>query len=112
MTRLLSLAAFAIGALVILWMGVAVAAGHLLASVVISELLLMLERFAANGFAAFRDEWQALDVYADKEVVIKTGASDIFGIARGVDSSGGLRLEISGAIQIIKGGEMSLRAVE
>ncbi|MGB1059658.1 MAG: bifunctional biotin--[acetyl-CoA-carboxylase] ligase/biotin operon repressor BirA [Ketobacter sp.] len=85
---------------------------NLLASVVISELLLMLERFAANGFAAFRDEWQALDVYADKEVVIKTGASDIFGIARGVDSSGGLRLEISGAIQIIKGGEMSLRAVE
>ena len=47
MTRLLSLAAFAIGALVILWMGVAVAAGHLLASVVM--LLIALAYFTGGA---------------------------------------------------------------
>ena len=47
MTRLLSLAAFILGALVILWMGVAVAAGHLLASVVM--LLIALAYFTGGA---------------------------------------------------------------
>lgn len=85
---------------------------NLLASVVLSELLKMLDVFSQRGFAAFQNEWQELDVYADQEVVIKTGAADIVGVARGVDRTGGLKLESSGSIQVIKGGEMSLRPVE
>lgn len=80
-----------------------------LAAVVLAELLGMLERFSREGFQAYREQWQQLDVYAGREVVIKTGTTDLPGIARGVDSSGGLLLEVMGQIQVIKGGEMSLR---
>lgn len=82
---------------------------NLLASTVLSELVKMLDLFSREGFAAFQQEWLALDVYADKDVVIKTGAADILGVARGVDSSGGLILESNGRTQVIKGGELSLR---
>ena len=84
---------------------------NVVAAAVLSELLLMLKRFAASGFEAFQEEWLELDVYSGREVVIKTGAADICGIAQGVDSTGGLVLEIEGERQIIKGGEMSLRAL-
>lgn len=82
---------------------------NLLAAAVLSELLLMLEGFATSGFSAFQEQWLALDIYADKEVVIKTGSADIVGVARGVDVTGGLLLETASGRQIIKGGEMSLR---
>lgn len=82
-----------------------------LASMVLSELVSMLNLFAREGFSAFQQQWLALDTYADREVVIKTGAADIFGVARGVDSTGGLILESAGKTQVIKGGELSLRLV-
>ena len=82
---------------------------NLLAAAVLSELLLMLEGFSKSGFAAFQEQWSALDVYANKDVVIKTGSADMVGVARGVDSTGGLVLETSLGRQVIKGGELSLR---
>jgi len=82
---------------------------NLLAAAVLSELVKMLDLFSKAGFTAFQQEWQALDVYADKDVVIKTGAADILGVARGVDSSGGLILESNGRTLVVKGGELSLR---
>lgn len=82
---------------------------NLLAAGVLSELLLMLKQFSKSGFGAFMDQWMALDVFADRDVVIKTGAVDICGVARGVDSTGGLVLETESGRQVIKGGEMSLR---
>jgi BirA family biotin operon repressor/biotin-[acetyl-CoA-carboxylase] ligase len=80
-----------------------------LASVVISELVEMLERFSVSGFSAFREHWQSLDEFKGREVVIKTGATDVLGIARGVDEAGGLLLDVDGRTQVMKGGELSLR---
>lgn len=82
-----------------------------LAASVVAELLKMLRLFSVSGFAAFREEWQSLDCYRDRSVVIKTGAEDIPGIARGVDMSGGIRLETRSGIMVYKGGELSLRPV-
>lgn len=80
-----------------------------LAAAVISELLGMLDCFQREGFSAFRDEWESLDRYRGAQVQIRTGAHDIVGMADGVDSTGGLRLLTEQGMQIIKGGEMSLR---
>lgn len=80
-----------------------------LAGRVISSVLLMLDQFSGSGFRHFQSRWEVLDVYRDKPVAIHAGARAIHGIARGVDVSGGLRLETSEGVEIYKGGELSLR---
>lgn len=82
---------------------------NMLAGRVISRLLLMLLQFQEGGFAAFRERWQLLDGYKGQTVVIKTGAADIEGVADGVDETGGLRLITPAGVEIIKGGEVTLR---
>lgn len=82
-----------------------------LASVILIELLTVMEVFSRQGFSAYRDDWMKLDVYAGQSVVIKAGVSDIHGVARGVDQSGGLLLEVGGHLEVIKGGELSLRSL-
>lgn len=82
---------------------------NLLAATTISKLLLMLQRFQEEGFTPFQSRWQALDAYKGMSVVIKTGAADIEGVADGVDETGGLRLFTPSGLQIMKGGEVSLR---
>jgi len=83
-----------------------------LAARIISHLLIMLEQFEQQGFEPFRHRWQSLDAFKERPVVIKTGASDLEGIADGVDETGGLRLLTQGGLEIIKGGEVSLRGLE
>lgn len=82
---------------------------NLLAARTVSRLLLMLNTFEEAGFEPFRARWQRLDAYKGKRVIIKTGAADMEGIADGVDGSGGLRLLTSSGLEVIKGGEVSLR---
>lgn len=81
----------------------------LLASL-LNELLPLLASFETGGFAPWRDEWQALDAYAGKAVVLDTGGQQMAGIARGVDGRGALQLETRAAgVQAVFGGEISLR---
>lgn len=83
---------------------------NLLAATVISDVLLALETFQLSGFGSFREEWTKLDAYRGKPVVVRTGVNEILGVADGVDETGGLRLvDPEGAIQVMKGGEVSLR---
>ncbi len=83
---------------------------NVLAAEVVSQLLRMLSSFQREGFSAFRSEWESLDQFRGAEVIIKTGAAEIGGIADGVDATGGLRLITGQGLQIMKGGELSLRA--
>ncbi len=80
-----------------------------LAAAMISSLLQMLVQFQQEGFAPFRQRWQSLDAYLGRQVVVKTGAEDIVGTADGVDGAGGLRIHTAAGLQIMKGGEVSLR---
>ncbi len=81
---------------------------HLLAAL-LDELLPLVAGFEHGGFEPLRDAWRALDAYADTEVVLDTGARQVAGIARGVDSRGALLLETTTGIAPVFGGEISLR---
>lgn len=78
---------------------------------VLSHLLQTLPQFSAEGFVAFRKEWQQLDAFAGRAVTLHSGSGDaVHGIARGVDAHGALMLETPGGMQLFHGGEVSLRA--
>lgn len=76
----------------------------------LNELLPLAADFEQQGFAQWRDEWQALDAFAGTSVVLHTGSGQMAGVARGVDERGALQLETTTGVQTVYGGEMSLRA--
>jgi BirA family biotin operon repressor/biotin-[acetyl-CoA-carboxylase] ligase len=82
---------------------------HLLAAV-LNELLPLLADFEQRGFASWREQWLALDAFADKRVTLRTGSTPVGGIARGVDERGALLFETDAGVQAVHGGEISLRA--
>lgn len=72
-----------------------------------------LERFEAQGFSAFQDEWRSCHAHQDREVSILTGQGDsVVGCARGVDESGALLLETGSGLRRFHSGEVSLRMVK
>jgi len=76
----------------------------------INQLIDKLILFQQKGMAAFMQKWQQLDVYIDKSVWVNTPTSKVYGIARGIDEHGYLRLEDkTGKIQVFSSGEVSLR---
>lgn len=82
---------------------------NLLAARLLQEMLQMFERFASEGFAGCHAEWQALDSYRGREVVLSSARGPIRGIARGVDNTGALLLEDATGLQRFHAGEVSLR---
>jgi BirA family biotin operon repressor/biotin-[acetyl-CoA-carboxylase] ligase len=69
-----------------------------------------LAAFAVAGFAPFIDAWNGADAFRDQPVVLHPGhGSVIDGIARGVDRSGALLLEVEGVVRRIVSGDVSLR---
>jgi BirA family biotin operon repressor/biotin-[acetyl-CoA-carboxylase] ligase len=92
-------------------LGVTVGRNRLLAEC-LAELHAVGEQFRAHGFAALREAWQELDVYAERPVVLTMPDSrTLRGVAAGVDDTGALRLRgEDGAEPVtLSGGEMSLR---
>jgi len=84
-----------------------------LAATLIAELLAMLHRFEfAGGFEPFRQDWARFDETADKAVRIHQGDAVLEGIARGIDTSGALLLEIDGERRPMLAGDVSLRFAE
>jgi len=81
-----------------------------LTSALISEIITLLSDFQAQGFSAYRDEWQAADAFYGQPATISTPVQSITGIVRGVEPNGALRLELDdGKIETFIGGELSLR---
>jgi BirA family transcriptional regulator, biotin operon repressor / biotin---[acetyl-CoA-carboxylase] ligase len=80
-----------------------------LLAALLNEVLPLLATFESEGFASWRTEWQALDAFAGKPVVLHTGGEPVAGTARGVDRRGALQLETASGIQAVYGGEISLR---
>ena len=77
---------------------------------IIEQLWTLLPDFTQRGFEPYIEEWQHLDWFADRTVVVKTGDKRISGINRGIDASGALLLETADGITRFHGGEVSLRA--
>jgi len=81
-----------------------------LLAALLNELLPLVAEFEDRGFEPWRDEWNVLDAYAGRPVVLHTGSQAVAGTARGVDERGALQLETSGGMQSIYGGEITLRS--
>ncbi|MBY4676885.1 bifunctional biotin--[acetyl-CoA-carboxylase] ligase/biotin operon repressor BirA [Marinobacterium arenosum] len=80
-----------------------------LLAAVLNSLVPKLERFAVEGFAPFRDAWQAVNAYQDAPVKLLLGPREVEGVCLGVDESGALRLRMADGEQLFHGGEISLR---
>lgn len=78
------------------------------------RLAVVLQTFAAEGFAPFRAEWEAVHAHQDRPVCIHPGMPDSAapvqeGIARGVDLSGALLVDTANGRMAVHAGEVSVR---
>jgi BirA family biotin operon repressor/biotin-[acetyl-CoA-carboxylase] ligase len=80
-----------------------------LAGVLLDEIILMLCQFQQQGFAPFHVQWEVCNAHAGQHVTMVTPSAQIGGRVLGVNSRGGLRLQVDNREQIFLGGEISLR---
>lgn len=80
---------------------------------ILAELERTLPRFAAEGFAPLRPEWEAHHVWhAQSAQVSMPDGSKLAGTILGVSDEGALRLLIDGQPRLIHSGDVSLRRVD
>ena len=81
-----------------------------LAAYIVNHSFEILSDYQDLGFAAYRDEWQAMDAYSGQQVTISTPKQSTTGTLLGVDQMGALQLRLeNGEINSFIGGELSLR---
>lgn len=78
-----------------------------IASVLIEALLDSADTFSREGFVAFRQPWQARDLFKGQMIVARDG--QISGIGCGIDEHGNYLVETDAGIVPIRAGEVSLR---
>ncbi|WP_293780873.1 biotin--[acetyl-CoA-carboxylase] ligase [uncultured Oxalicibacterium sp.] len=82
-------------------------------AVFLAELSSMLAVFEQEGFAPFVGEWNALDAYAGREVVILDQGRELHhGYTAGVDASACLQLDTQEGRVSVAVGDVSLRMTE
>ena len=79
------------------------------ASVLINALFESAETFAEKGFGAFRESWQARDLFKGQHIVAREG--EVAGVGRGIDGHGNYLVETEAGLVAIRAGEVSLRVV-
>lgn len=83
---------------------------HVLLAALLEALAPVLDRFAAEGFAALRSAWQARHAWQDQPVqLLEPDASPLQGICRGADGDGALLIETASGLQRCLAGDVSLR---
>lgn len=97
------------------WTSLAEALGQIpsrnaLAAAILGQWLVMLDRYAAEGFAPYEAQWRALDLMRGRAVTVQLAEGETRGIARGVDESGALLVDAGGERRRILSGEVALRA--
>ncbi len=80
-----------------------------LAAALLNRLLPIVATFSQDGFIKYRSAWESMDAYKDQNVVVISGQQRSYGVARGVNESGALQLEVGGELSSVHGGELSLR---
>ncbi|GAA0489135.1 MULTISPECIES: bifunctional biotin--[acetyl-CoA-carboxylase] ligase/biotin operon repressor BirA [Tatumella] len=69
-----------------------------------------LELFETEGLTPFIERWASLDNFINRPVKLLIGEREVCGIAKGIDSRGGLLLEQDDKVTSWVGGEISLRS--
>jgi len=83
---------------------------HLLLAAILRELADVLDRFAADGFAALRPQWQQRHVWQGELVrILGETEPPLVGTCLGVDEDGALLLDTAAGTQRIYSGDVSLR---
>ena len=83
---------------------------HVVLAALLVELAGVLDRFAVDGFAGLKSEWQALHAWQDREVVVlDEAAPPLRGLCRGVDDEGALLLAGESGLHRVLAGDVSLR---
>jgi BirA family transcriptional regulator, biotin operon repressor / biotin---[acetyl-CoA-carboxylase] ligase len=83
-----------------------------LAGLLLSRLAEALDTFAAEGFAAFANEYARHDALGGREILVAGGRETWSGIASGVTPRGALRVVRDGVEIAIDSGEVSVRDAE
>ena len=83
---------------------------NLVVANLIASIFEVLNDFPTLGFAAYRDEWESLDLFQGSQGTVSNPAGSVSGTILGVDGSGALRMRlVSGEERRFIGGELSLR---
>ena len=94
-------------------LGADAGARNQIAAAVIDRCIAGLQRFARDGFAPFIEDWRTADALRDRTVRVSEPGGARDGVARGIDTQGGLQLEMQGGKRVsIVGGEVSVRQHE
>lgn len=83
---------------------------HRLGGLLVEELVLLLRDYPSRRFAAYREEWESLDVLLGRTVEVSGLAEALRGVAVGVDDRGALLLDTAAGRIQVQAGEVSLRA--
>ena len=81
-----------------------------LAAALADAVLLALDRYAREGYAAFRDAYARADALRGAPVRVLLGADVVEGDALGTDEAGLLRVRVDGVERRYASGEVSVRA--
>lgn len=81
------------------------------AAAIINHLLALLSDYQTKGFSAYRERWLAANALADTWVAV-TGAEQKTGRVIGLNDTGALLLQSDGGVEVISGGEVSVRACD
>lgn len=85
---------------------------HQLLAEILIALATILDRLAAGGFTALRDEWAECNAWQDRPVqLLHDGVVEKEGICRGVDVDGALLIESTLGVERCLSGDLSLRAL-
>jgi BirA family biotin operon repressor/biotin-[acetyl-CoA-carboxylase] ligase len=82
-----------------------------LASVLINELVRILDDYDRKGFAAYSAEWQALNAHVGQQIELRNGNAICSGECVGVSDDGALLVKTALGEERFHGGEISLRRV-
>ena len=80
-----------------------------LAGALADAILLALDRYAREGYAAFRDAYARADALRGAPVRVLLGADVVEGVALGTDEAGLLRVRVDGVERRYASGEVSVR---
>lgn len=83
---------------------------NLLAARLATRLVAALDRFTAEGFAAFRDEYARRDLLAGRAIRVSARGEEHDGIAAGVDERGALLVRRGKTLTQVDSAEVSIRA--
>ena len=83
---------------------------HQLFARLLEELAGTLDRFAAGGFAALRDDWHACHAWQEQPVrLLREGRVEKEGVCAGADADGALLVRTAAGLERCLSGDVSLR---